>query len=207
MSQYPPYQPPGGYPPPPGMYPQAGGYPGYSAARTSGMAVTSLILGLLLCIPGLTGLLAIIFGLFGIGATKDPLVRGRGMAIAGLLLGLINFALWGGGAEAYWKDTAPMRAISRQFINDLSAANPSVANDCSSKITADQLKTAAAWFAQQGPVQKVQAWAFGNQNQAQAGAPAACLGRITFTNGQRSGFQFTLIYNQGAWKVDTFNFH
>lgn len=62
--------------------------------------MTSLVLGLFLCIPFLTGILAVIFGLFGISATRNPNYAGRGLAIAGLILGLLNIAGWGatGGA-------------------------------------------------------------------------------------------------------------
>jgi len=52
--------------------------------RTSGMA-----LGLLLSI------LAIIFGGVGISQTgRDAYLKGRGMAIAGLVLGIVAIVLW-----------------------------------------------------------------------------------------------------------------
>jgi uncharacterized membrane protein YvbJ len=55
--------------------------------RTSGMAIASLILGIL----GIS-LLAIIFGGIGISQTgKDPNLKGRGMAVAGLVLGILGF--------------------------------------------------------------------------------------------------------------------
>jgi len=55
--------------------------------RTSGMAIASLILGIL----GVS-LLAIIFGAIGINQTgKDPNLKGRGMAVAGLVLGILGF--------------------------------------------------------------------------------------------------------------------
>ena len=55
--------------------------------RTSGFAVASLVLGLLGIWP-----LAVIFGGVGISKTKEGLnVSGRGMAVAGLVLGIIIF--------------------------------------------------------------------------------------------------------------------
>ena len=61
--------------------------------RTSGMAIASLILGIL----GIS-ILAIIFGAIGISQTgKDPNLKGRGMAVAGLVLGilwLIGVVFW-----------------------------------------------------------------------------------------------------------------
>src|SRR5271156_6556428 len=103
MSQYPPggtpgYPPPPNYPPgmPPGMPPGFAGQ-GYSmpaSTRTSGAAITSLVCGLLGCVPFVTGLVAVITGIIGISATGNPAVRGRGMAIAGLILGLLSIGGW-----------------------------------------------------------------------------------------------------------------
>lgn len=98
----PAYGPPPAYPPaapapmqpPPGMY----GVPPYSIqpAITSGWAIWSLVCGLLsFCVPVLGNLLAIIFGIVGITKTGTPQVRGRGMAIAGLILGVVAFPIVG----------------------------------------------------------------------------------------------------------------
>jgi uncharacterized membrane protein YvbJ len=60
--------------------------PATTKERTSGMAVASLILGIL----GIS-ILAIIFGAIGISQTnKDPNLKGKGLAIAGLVLGIIG---------------------------------------------------------------------------------------------------------------------
>jgi predicted Zn finger-like uncharacterized protein/prepilin-type processing-associated H-X9-DG protein len=61
-------------------------------ARTSGWAIWSLVCGLLsFCLPVLGNIPAIIFGIVGIVKTGMPNVRGRGLAIAGLILGVIAF--------------------------------------------------------------------------------------------------------------------
>jgi len=80
-----PYQPPG-YPP---TYPA----PTYQPARTSGMAVASLVLGLL-WVCGLGSLLAVVFGHFALSeiAKSQGQMTGRGMAIAGLILGYLGLA-------------------------------------------------------------------------------------------------------------------
>jgi len=64
--------------------------------RTSGMAIAALIMGILGLIAfGPLAILAIIFGAIGIGqANKDPNVKGKGMAVAGLVLGIIAVAGW-----------------------------------------------------------------------------------------------------------------
>jgi Domain of unknown function (DUF4190)/zinc-ribbon domain len=60
---------------------------GVSERRTSGLAVASLVLGIL----GIW-ILAIIFGGVAINQTgKNPNLSGRGMAIAGLILGIVGF--------------------------------------------------------------------------------------------------------------------
>lgn len=110
--------------PPPAGFQQPYGQPG--ARKTNGPAIASLICGLLGCIPFITSLLAIILGIFGIKKTKDPQVGGKGLAIAGLLLGIIGLGLWGlfgGGIFALIKGTETQREVARQFITDLSAGN------------------------------------------------------------------------------------
>jgi hypothetical protein len=62
---------------------------------TSGMAIASLVCsltGLFTC--GITALLGVIFGFVGLSQTKDGARGGRGLAIAGLVIGLIFLALW-----------------------------------------------------------------------------------------------------------------
>lgn len=78
--------PPGygaGYPPQPG--------------KTNGMSIASLVLGLVgvpLCFLFVPSLLAVIFGIVGLNQIKsDPNQRGRGMAIAGIVLGAVMLVL------------------------------------------------------------------------------------------------------------------
>ena len=82
---------PGGQPPgipPPVPY---GGYAPIVPTVGNGLAVTSLVFGIIgFCIPILGGIVAIITGILGLSRTKDPRVGGRGLAIAGLVLGCIS---------------------------------------------------------------------------------------------------------------------
>jgi hypothetical protein len=90
--------------------------------RTSAKAITSLVLGILLCIPVLTSLAAILFAIAAIRTTRDPLVRGRGMAIAGLVLGICGMVLWSTiGAFTIFLLIAsqPPRAVLTDFAADL----------------------------------------------------------------------------------------
>jgi len=60
--------------------------------RRSGMALASLICGILFCVP-FCSLLAIIFGILGIQQTGEGKRPGRGMALTGLILGSVGMFL------------------------------------------------------------------------------------------------------------------
>lgn len=97
--QYPPQQ----YPQFPGQAPggyQAYGMPFVIAQRNSGMAVASMVLGIvgivLFCLFAIPCLLATIFGGIALGQINkgNGSIGGRGMAIAGLVLGIIGIVLF-----------------------------------------------------------------------------------------------------------------
>ena len=122
MTQIPPTAPPQ-YPP---------GMPGqpYGAApapqKSNGPAIASLVCGILGCVPFITSLAAVVLGIVGIKKTKDPRVGGKGLAIAGLILGVLGLGMWGlfgGGIFALIKGTETQREVARQFLKDLSAGN------------------------------------------------------------------------------------
>jgi hypothetical protein len=86
--QAPPQQP--AYQQPQPVYQQ----PAYQE-HTSGMAVAALVTGIVGFFLSPLSVLAIIFGAVGISQCgKDPYLKGKGMAVAGLVLGIINIALW-----------------------------------------------------------------------------------------------------------------
>jgi len=98
------YQPPPGYQAPPGYQPPPG-YQQYGmqpmvGQRTNGLAVASLVLGILslpLCwLLGIPALLAIIFGAVGLKQiNQQPAASGgRGLAIAGLVLGIVSLVIF-----------------------------------------------------------------------------------------------------------------
>lgn len=107
---YPPasgYPPPGGYPPPaafppPAGYPPVGAYPppGYPAGYppptgTNGLAIASLVLSLLgLTCYGVTSVIGVILGIVAMNQVKQSGQEGRGMALAGVIIGGVSIALW-----------------------------------------------------------------------------------------------------------------
>jgi hypothetical protein len=83
--------PPYGAPAPYGAYPSAQyGYTPYAQPRgTNGMDVASKVLGIL-WVYWIGSILAIIFGFIALSQIKERNQQGRGMAIAGLILGFIG---------------------------------------------------------------------------------------------------------------------
>jgi hypothetical protein len=98
---YPP-PPPGGYPPPPGQYPPPPG-PGYPpsqpATGTNTFAIVSLVASLLgwVCV-GIGSILGVVFGFLALNQIKQTGQSGRGLAIAGIAIGIISIV----GGIIYW---------------------------------------------------------------------------------------------------------
>jgi prepilin-type processing-associated H-X9-DG protein len=65
-----------------------------ASSRFNGWAVASLVLGIIgLVIPIVLSLLAILLGFAALNRTRDPRVRGKGIALAGLVLGFAGLML------------------------------------------------------------------------------------------------------------------
>lgn len=111
-SGYPPppssYPPPSAYPPPPSGYPPSpsyqSGYPGapyaggYAApkSRTNGLAIGSLVASIVgipmsfFCfgvLGGLAGIAGVVLGILALNQIKQSGEEGRGLAIAGIVIG------------------------------------------------------------------------------------------------------------------------
>jgi hypothetical protein len=84
---YPPPQQPGGY-----GYPPPSGYPQQSSG-TNGMAIASLVCSLLgwLCVIG--PILGLVFGFVALNQIKQTGQGGRGMALAGIIIGVLVLVL------------------------------------------------------------------------------------------------------------------
>lgn len=145
MSQFPtppPPPPPGGYPPggfPPQGYAPAGPGSPFGAAPPRGSnvpAVLSLILGILGCIP-LAAPLAVILGVIGIGKSASAR-KGKGMAIAGLLLGLVFTAIYVGGFYGYQTYIKPLTQTATGFVQKLAQADVSGARAYTTSAVSDK---------------------------------------------------------------------
>jgi Domain of unknown function (DUF4190) len=85
--------PPPGYGPPPAYGGAGYGYTPYAAKRgTNGMAIASLVLGIL-WLDWIGTVLALVFGYIALSQIKRRQQGGRGLAIAGIVLGWVEVAL------------------------------------------------------------------------------------------------------------------
>ncbi len=66
----------------------------------SGMAIAGFVSSLIFCCPVLSPLLGLIFSLVGLSHTKGGVRRGRGLAIAGLIIAIIMVPIHGWGVPS-----------------------------------------------------------------------------------------------------------
>jgi hypothetical protein len=196
MSQYPPLPPFQGTPPAYSMPMQP--------PRTSGMAITSLVLGILGCVPWITGVLAVVFGIFGIRVTSDPAVRGRGMAIAGLVLGLLSIMGWtsfGGLVYVGVRATGPARIESRLFLKELSSGDVNAAmKRCAPGVSRALVQQSSDEMQAWGPYQDA-TFASYNINRANTQPQSTVAGTVRFRNARKSAsFSLTTLAD-GTLKI------
>lgn len=210
MSNFPPPPPPG-QPFPQQPYPQQfpGGYPGAQPKKTSGAAITSLVCGLLFCIPAITGLVAVITGFIGIKSTSRPNVTGRGMAITGLILGLLSLAGWSVAGYAIYrvsKEAIVVAQDSKAFANAVIAGDFSSARQFTTSnmkdADLDQLKSQLSTWGSLTDLQVAGA----DQKSTMGGTSLVVTGNATFSQGGRKTFNLTVLKENGKWKIDSLLF-
>lgn len=88
-----PTSPPPTAPPP---YPQSASASGPAAGRTEPFAIVSLVVALagwVLCLLPVTGIVAVVFGHLARSRTKRNGTKGRGMALAGVIVGYVQIVV------------------------------------------------------------------------------------------------------------------
>jgi hypothetical protein len=159
-------------------------------------------------VPLLTGLLAVVFGIAGIRSTRDPRVAGRGLAIAGLVLGLVSLVGWslfGGLVGVGYVRSKPARAAAEQFTADLSAADVTTAQSrCTSTVARPTLEAAAAAMRPWGPVSNMTSSqvSYGVYN----GSETCGLNGVAVFANTRANYSFRLVKQAGVFKVEGFSF-
>jgi hypothetical protein len=194
MTQYPP--------PPSSQFPPA--YVDPNAPRGSnGPAIASLILGIIGCVPFITGLCAVLLGIVGIRkSSREPLIGGKGLAIAGLILGLLSITGWGiisGVLGTMYVQSKPATIVAQQFLQDISAGNIDAALANSSGLTADQLQTLSKQIAPFGTLNSTKLFGFNfTSRNGQSVIPIS--GVAYFSKGPKS-CALEMIKTGGTYKV------
>jgi hypothetical protein len=174
-------------PPPPPPFRLDYGY-GNAPRRGNAWAVASLVLGLLGCVPFITGVLAIVFGALGIRKTRDPSAGGQGLAIAGLILGIISVVGWTGfaGLLGYgYQHSKPAQIVARQFLQDVAAGNVAAAAANSTGLTTAQLQAQTTQMIPFGTLKSVNFSTFNvSMNNGQTTVHLG--GTAAFSNGPRT---------------------
>lgn len=130
--------------------------PPANPSKLSKSALCSLICGILGCIPFVTSILAILLGIVGFIVTGKPGIRGRWMAVVGVILAVIGIGFWstaGLGMLAFWKAGSALTAPghgARDFIRAVDSGDDAAAKELSVMNDADLAAAKAAIKAQGG---------------------------------------------------------
>jgi len=121
-------------------------------------SVASLACGIFLIVPFFAGLAAVALGVIGIRQVNEskPKMRGRRLAIAGVILGLLNVVGWTAYFRFISEISGPGRSVARLFINDLNSANAADARrQCLDNVRSDRLKAASNQLKDWGGVNSI----------------------------------------------------
>lgn len=114
---------------------QAPQEPGFSEPpRTSGLAISSLVCSLIFCCP-LTTIIGPILGLIAfVSIGSKPNLRGKGLAVAGIILGVLMTTLQVGAGFLFYSNIiqpvaeGPQTVLVAGFANDMSAFRDGMAD-------------------------------------------------------------------------------
>ena len=109
-------------------------------------SAASLACGIFLIVPFFAGIAAVALGIIGIRQANEPnlKMRGRRLAIAGVILGLLNILGWSVYFKFVSQISGPGRTVAHRFIDDLNSENPGgAAHECLANVRSDRLDTAS----------------------------------------------------------------
>jgi hypothetical protein len=175
--------------------------PGQS--KSNGFAITSLIMGLIGCFA-LTSIGAIIFGALGIRkANREPQAGGKGMSIAGIVLGIvwiIILSLFSGAIIALFSGTKPQREMARSFVTALSAGDVATAKQyVTSEITKEELAATAAQAKSWGTL--TDTTAVGASINVKSGESVSIIGVAAEHGKTQKSWQIEMVKEGETWKI------
>jgi uncharacterized membrane protein len=176
-----------------------------SQPKTSAAAVASLIFGIVFCIPVVSQLAAIILGFVGISKTSNPMVKGRGLAVAGLILGVLGLVGYtAGGFGIYVAYKAAMKpaedftkALSAGKIDEAVALTVEGTDRATLVAMSEKMKE---W----GEFQAISPTSF-NANTVNGKAQFLIEGPVNFANAAKT-YTMTLIQVGETFKVEKFDY-
>jgi len=177
--------------------------------RVNGWAVTSLVSGLMMCIPYATGVVAVITGIVGLKKSNDPRYSsGRGMAIGGIVLGSLSLVVWlffGTVLFAIFSATGEPRQLAHEFVRMTSAGAVDAAMEhASPMMDRSRVDRLAIQMQEWGAFQDVTSY---SSSINVSGGITTCdlKGTATFAN-EEHPFAMTLVKEGDAWKVSVLEF-
>lgn len=211
QSNYPPNMPPGMPPTMPGgrmQYQPTGG--------TNGFAVASLICSIVgFCAVFIGGLLGILFGVLGISKANKTNGRGKGMAIAGIVIGIITLVTSGlivaGGYSAYFfgkKIATSFKTTPQEYIQDLSDGKIDEAQAMTTGLTHDEIQSQSNDLKALGAFQSVNVTKADSNQRTTNGTSKAeveLTGTAYFANGNKT-FHITISYSPSGSKITKASF-
>ena len=203
--QQPNFAPPGGFQPPP---PGGPGQYAMQPSGTNGWGLASLITGLVsFCIPFLGGLVAVVLGIVGLSAAKKNR-SGKGLAIAGLILGLLSIAAYALFGSVIWglvQGTKVNRDIAKQFLTDLNAGNVAAAAAATDGSIPDaEIQSGSDALKAGGAISDITTISVKDPNAAPGQTSVTTAGAVTFSNGTNKAFEMVQQKVDDQWKIVSF---
>jgi hypothetical protein len=211
MSQVPPSVPPPPSQPPQPPRPSREELDSFFAPeprRANALAVVSLITGILACVPFVTGIAAIVTGILGLKKASDPRVGGRGLAITGLVLGVLSvlfWALFGTGIWGLFKATEEPRKLAATFVRDVAAGDFEAAQAAAGPlVTPGEIRELSDTMAGWGTFKQLTS--FRSSIQTRPGQTECQLGGTAEFSQETKAFEMTVTKINDEWKVTYWRF-
>ena len=150
-----------------------------------------------------------ILGFVGIGATKDNRADGRGLAIAGLILGLLGIVGWAsfGGLMFYGLSQGKQIAnnTAKPFVQAVSQADYTTAGNYST-MTEPDMTALHDQIATWGALTDMSVNKYNFEKNAGTPGRVSMGGHATFATGGQKDFDVVMNSMQGGFKVEKIEF-